>query len=168
MTYTTESGEDRGPRTVARTVLPLLAVVGVVWLYRRKRRGGEDHANDQGYSEYSEFDFGSPAEGGEGGRLRGLARGMGDRVSGLADGTKERMGRLAQRTQSGISHGVETRPLALATLAIVAGFAFGMALPSSDPERRLMGNARDRLMDRAQQAAREASSRMKEAVGLSS
>ena len=170
MMQTSDYAEDLEPGAFSRSVLPLaLIAAGTFWLYRRNRRQGDGFSDDQGYAEYSEFDFGpGPLDETDdsSARLRGMAQGVGDRISGLAGGTRERVGQLTRRTRSALEHGVQHRPLALAALAIAAGFLVGLALPSSHRERQLLGGARDRLMDKAQQAARDATTRVREAVGL--
>jgi hypothetical protein len=160
------------PRGLSRSALPLVAIgAGVYWLYRANRRSGNGFADYQGYAEYSEFDFGpgpmDEAETSASG-LRGRARNVGDRISGLAGGTRERVGKITARTRSGLERNVQNRPLALAMMAVAAGLVVGFSLPASQRERRLMGDARDRLMGKAQQAARDASTRVREAVGLTS
>ena len=47
-------------------------------------------------------------------------------------------------------------PLLVAAAAVLAGAAVGGALPQSEKENELMGEARDRMVDRAQGVAREA------------
>jgi hypothetical protein len=163
MTHTSELGEGGRRGAARRNALPLIAIgAGAYWLYRANRRRGTRAADYHRYAEYSEFDFGPgplDAEREEGGRLRGLARGVADR-------TQAGVGRLKRRARSGLERGVQSRPLLMAGIAVAAGFVVGMFLPESGPERRLMGGTRDRLMGKAQEAAREATSRVREAVGL--
>ena len=149
MRHTHENGSGRHQRGITRSALPLALIgAGAYWLYHSNRRGGDALAGDQGYTEYSEVDFGRGPinEGGAGG-----LRGVGGRLGDLAGKARER---------------VEHRPLALAAIAIAAGFLIGLALPESDRERRLLGETRDRLMNKAQDAARDATQRVREAVGL--
>lgn len=48
---------------------------------------------------------------------------------------------------------LEENPLALGALAVAVGAAVGFAIPSTQYEGRLMGEARENLMERAQEAA---------------
>jgi hypothetical protein len=63
-----------------------------------------------------------------------------------------RIGGQAQRTVSGI---VEDEPLILAGLGLAVGAAIGAMLPPTETENRLLGEKRDRLMQGAEDMARE-------------
>jgi Protein of unknown function (DUF3618) len=62
----------------------------------------------------------------------------------------------ARSAQSGLSRMLHENPLLVAAAAVLAGAAVGGALPQSEKENELMGEARDRMVDRAQGVAREA------------
>ena len=52
-------------------------------------------------------------------------------------------------------------PLALGAVALVAGVAVGLALPQTERENEWMGDTRDRVVDQAQDVARDAIDRAK-------
>ena len=60
-----------------------------------------------------------------------------------------------QRAASGFQQMIEERPLAVAAGALALGVAVGLAVPSTPQEQQLMGQARDTLMDQAQQRVQE-------------
>lgn len=85
-------------------------------------------------------------------------------VSGLAESTytgagdiayraKEKVGDLGQKAQETYSHYLEEKPWAIGAVALVAGAAIGLAIPSSRYEGELMGEARLNLMNKAQEGA---------------
>jgi ElaB/YqjD/DUF883 family membrane-anchored ribosome-binding protein len=53
-------------------------------------------------------------------------------------------------------------PLAMGALAVGLGAAVGLALPGTEPERRMMGDARERLLDRAQETMQETQEKIKQ------
>jgi gas vesicle protein len=59
----------------------------------------------------------------------------------------------ARRAGRQVRHLGEENPLAAGAVALALGFAAGMLVPETSREHRLMGPARDRLVDRAQEAA---------------
>ena len=90
-----------------------------------------------------------------------------DRAQDMADRTRERGGEIADRVEetwheaghrarragSEVRHLGEENPLAAGAVALALGFAAGMLVPESSREHRMMGPARDRMVDRAQEAA---------------
>jgi ElaB/YqjD/DUF883 family membrane-anchored ribosome-binding protein len=50
---------------------------------------------------------------------------------------------------------LQENPLAVGAIAVGIGAAVGLAIPSTEPEARIMGDARDRLMDRAQETLQQ-------------
>jgi gas vesicle protein len=83
-------------------------------------------------------------------------------ASDLALRARERTTDLADRARYGVRQGqyrvqsaYETNPLALGAFALLAGVAVGLALPRTQREDRLLGEARDKLLQRAQEAAHE-------------
>jgi hypothetical protein len=84
----------------------------------------------------------------------------------------ERTSRGAERVKEGMQRaGVATKnfaednPLAVAVVALAAGIGVGLALPSTEPERRLLGPSRakfDRLMGDARDAATDVAQIAKE------
>ena len=53
-------------------------------------------------------------------------------------------------------------PLLVAAAAMLTGAAFGRALPQTEKENDLMGEARDQVVDRVQGAAREAADNVRD------
>jgi len=73
------------------------------------------------------------------------------RVSQVAAQTQEQ----AQRAATAMQQMLWENPLAVGALAMTLGAAVGMAVPASRPERQMMGEARDRLIEKAQQTTQE-------------
>jgi len=72
-----------------------------------------------------------------------------ERAGELTTSAKER----ARGARGGIERMMHENPLALALGAAVVGLAFGMLLPETEPERRVMGATRDELVDRVSNVA---------------
>jgi ElaB/YqjD/DUF883 family membrane-anchored ribosome-binding protein len=90
------------------------------------------------------------------------AHGVTHRVSDAAGSVAHRVSDAA----SGVAHGAENRAMKLkyeyeespwmgGVVALALGAAAGLALPSTEPERRIMGEKRDELLDRVSDTARE-------------
>lgn len=62
----------------------------------------------------------------------------------------------SRRAKSELEYWMERNPLAVGAAALALGMAVGLALPESHQEQRLMGGARDRLVNRAQDLAGQA------------
>ena len=92
-----------------------------------------------------------------------------ERASELGEGAKERVGEVADRAQD-VAHTVADRtrrgarrvedsffenPLAMGAVTMALGVAAGLALPETDREVRIMGDARDRLVDRVKDVAED-------------
>jgi ElaB/YqjD/DUF883 family membrane-anchored ribosome-binding protein len=75
------------------------------------------------------------------------------------------MRRMAQRRQSQLQHMVQDNPLLVGCGAMMLGVAFGMAVPETDTENQLMGEARDSVVGRARDMARDAASQVQDAAG---
>jgi ElaB/YqjD/DUF883 family membrane-anchored ribosome-binding protein len=91
------------------------------------------------------------------GEIAGTAR---ERVGDLGHEARERLGDLrsrarerGQRARYGLEHMTQDNPLAVAAGAAVLGLALGLLVPETQRENRLMGPARDNLVDRAQTTA---------------
>ncbi|MEO7095344.1 MAG: DUF3618 domain-containing protein [Polyangiales bacterium] len=100
-----------------------------------------------------------------------LARDARDEAMYLARGAG-RAGRMAMRRAQMGAHRVEEgfeatmrdNPLAVGAVAVALGAAVGLVLPHTDREDQLMGDAKQRLVDRAQGIAHEALGKVGEAV----
>lgn len=71
----------------------------------------------------------------------------------LAQKAYDRAGEYGTIAYDKYDHYLEENPLALGAIALAAGAAVGFAIPSTQLEGRLMGDARDNLMQKAQDAA---------------
>ncbi len=88
------------------------------------------------------------------------ASGVADRAGELKDRAGEKIGELGgqarvqtRRIKTNLQHQAEENPLAVAIGAAVVGLALGLLLPGTQREDDLMGPARDKLVDRAEQTA---------------
>ncbi len=68
----------------------------------------------------------------------------------------------ARRVETGFERSYRDNPLALGAAAIAVGTMVGLALPTTEKEDRVLGRARDRLVDKAQQAAEGALDKVSE------
>jgi hypothetical protein len=60
---------------------------------------------------------------------------------------------------------IRDNPLVVGAAAALVGAAIGMSLPASETENRLMGEARDSVVDRAREAASDAAERVQDVAG---
>jgi ElaB/YqjD/DUF883 family membrane-anchored ribosome-binding protein len=70
--------------------------------------------------------------------------------------TGAQIGNASRRAKTELEYWMERNPLAVGGAALALGLAVGLALPETRQEQRLMGTARDRLVDRAQDLAGQA------------
>jgi ElaB/YqjD/DUF883 family membrane-anchored ribosome-binding protein len=89
-----------------------------------------------------------------------LMHGTTDTVSNLTHQAKEG----AMRAGRGFQQLVEQNPLAVGAAAVAVGAAVGLMLPSTQIEHEYMGDASEKVVDRAQQVARDAMDKVKSAT----
>jgi ElaB/YqjD/DUF883 family membrane-anchored ribosome-binding protein len=77
---------------------------------------------------------------------------LGHQASELSHEARERVRRAQLRTRDF----ADENPLAVGAIAIAAGVGVGLLLPTTRPENRLMGQARDRLVGDARDLIGEA------------
>jgi len=73
-----------------------------------------------------------------------------------------RMQRATSNAQTGVQRFIRENPLAAAAVAAAVGATIGLALPETERENQLMGEARDSVVDRAKEAARDAAERVQD------
>jgi len=111
---------------------------------------------------------------GAGGMASGAVDQVGNLASGaahMAGGAAQQVGHLpgavgsqAQNVKNNYVQMVRERPMAGGLVALSLGAAVGMLLPETQPEQRLMGEARDTVAEKAQQAAQQAMGRVQDVV----
>lgn len=107
------------------------------------------------------------------GRVQDRAGRVVDRAGEMASRVQERAGEVAGRVQETaaqaseraryqarqaanvVQQNVEENPLAVGAVALAMGAALGFLLPETRKEHELMGETRDRIMDRAQSTAQQ-------------
>jgi ElaB/YqjD/DUF883 family membrane-anchored ribosome-binding protein len=181
---------------ISQNPLPVAAVsLGAIWLFSLRKGSQGEVSGDR----MARFAYTGPERRQPDGRT-GLGRRLHDRadavrqsVGSAASHTGERVGERvgelrervagragelrgsarakAREARGGLEHMVHDNPLALAAGAVVIGLALGMLLPETDPERRVMGDAREELgervsavADRVKDATVDAGREVKESV----
>jgi len=91
-----------------------------------------------------------------------MASTVGETASNLATTTQETAVNLvsgaqyqAQRAEDRLGRALQENPLAVGAVALAFGAAVGLALPQTERENQLMGEARDTLVERAQEFAQD-------------
>ena len=164
----------------------VLTGIGLTWLFVNRRRGSSGQTRyyrdrtypydyptryeDQGRSGSSA----GQALGRAQSRVGDAASRAQDRVGDAATQAQDRAGEVASRAQErasnltdqaryqarraslGFERMVRENPLAMGALAIGTGAALGLAIPQSTKEHEVMGEARDTIVERAQEKAQEA------------
>jgi ElaB/YqjD/DUF883 family membrane-anchored ribosome-binding protein len=168
--------------------LPVAAVsLGAIWLFSlRKGNQGEVSGDRMARFAYTGPERREPnGRPSLGRRLHDQADAVRHSVGNVASHTGERVGELRERAgelggtarakareaRGGLEQMVRDNPLALAAGAAILGLALGMLVPETEPERRVMGEAREQLgervsavADRVKDAAAEAGREVKETV----
>ena len=156
-----------------------LSAIGLTWLFLNRGGNGEGrrYASRARYSsgfEPDEYGRGYGEERDLGSRagsavqqvkqrasdVVGSAQEKAEKLASTASETAERVADQAQvqvrRVEQALGRWMEDNPVALGALALAAGTAIGLALPRTEKEDRLLGGARDTIVDRAQELATEA------------
>ena len=151
-----------------------LAGVGLSWLaFSSSERDEEEWTRDsnrwRGPSGEGEWRTDRTDESAVGGRsvtsnLAESASQMAARGRQYASETTGSMRRMARRRQTQLQRMVQENPLLVGAGALMLGAAFGLAVPESETENEWMGDARDNMVDRAREMARDAASQVQEAA----
>lgn len=80
-----------------------------------------------------------------------IASGAGDAVGNVAEGVQYQ----ARQAKNQLQRMMDENPMMLGAVALAAGAAIGLLLPATQPEKQLMGEARDNLLDKAQTVVQE-------------
>lgn len=83
-------------------------------------------------------------------------------ASGYAGQTGRAIRRTGRRATNQVGRIMTDNPLLVGAGALLVGAAFGLAVPETERENQWMGETRDSLVDRAQQAAGDAANRIKQ------
>ena len=158
-----EAGTSVGNRIWANPIPIALIGLGVGMLWMRSRRGnGHDYTRNTSLRPSRQN-----LSGGGQTRYTGTSSGTLDQVkdsaSNLAHRSTEALGDLGSRARES-ANSVGTRfgqlmrdnPLAVGAVAVAAGTAVGLALPSTRLESEYIGETSERLVDKAQEVARGA------------
>jgi len=97
-------------------------------------------------------------------RARNAASTAGERTRGVAGRAQRQLADRSRLAGDRLSHLVDRNPLAAGAVALLAGLIMGLAIPESESEHRVLGGARDRLIDNAQRAGRDAVARARDTV----
>jgi ElaB/YqjD/DUF883 family membrane-anchored ribosome-binding protein len=100
-----------------------------------------------------------------GAAMETISRKANDTYAGAADMASrayDKVGEFGSSAKESYDHYVEEKPLAVAAAALAVGAAVGFAIPSTNYEGRMMGDARDELLSKAENTATEFVDKAKE------
>ena len=89
-----------------------------------------------------------------------------ERASELSWQARERARYQARQAQMGFWQSMEERPLAIGAAALALGVVAGLMAPSTRKENELMGETRDRLMERAREVGEDALEKGKQVASV--
>jgi hypothetical protein len=149
-----------------------LAGIGLAWLWMKRSSAAPTAYGRSGYgypSSHTDYSSGGPMTGitDTAQQLTSDARQkatqvvdqtqqMASSIAGRAENTAGQM----QDTTMSIAEGISTNPIALGALGLALGAAAALILPETEQEDQLLGETRDRVMDRVQNAAGQTAEKM--------
>jgi ElaB/YqjD/DUF883 family membrane-anchored ribosome-binding protein len=167
--------------TVRENPVPAaLSAIGLTWLFlNRGGRGGSRRYVAAGRYEggFEPDGYGRGPGNGQGGlrttaesavrdarerasEVAGSAQQKASELASRASETAERMADQAQvqvrRVEQAMGRWMDENPLAVGAVALAAGTAIGLALPRTEGEDRILGTARDTVVNRAEELASQA------------
>ena len=168
--YTREATRDIS-RGLRQNPIPFaLLGIGATWLLISSRDAAADNKWARRYG--SERD-GTESWAERERRMRGgrtqrdstdAAGELASRTRQYASDTTDSMRRMARRRQHQFAHMVRENPLLVGVGALVLGVAFGMAVPETETENEYLGDARDNVMGRAREMARNVANQVQDAA----
>jgi ElaB/YqjD/DUF883 family membrane-anchored ribosome-binding protein len=154
--------------TIRRNPLPAaMAAIGIGMLLMNRSNGRSSYRPDRNWDGgwRDTDDYRARYGGGSGVTERAgeTIDQVGEKASRVASDVRSTVGELpdhvgttAQEIGWNAQHVVEENPLAVGAVAFAVGAAIGMALPETEVERNVLGQAADRAIDTAGQKAQEA------------
>lgn len=154
--------------TIRRNPLPAaMAAIGIGMLLMNRSNGRSSYRPDRywdgGWRDTDDYRAGYGGGSGVTERAGETIDQVGQKASRVASDVRSTMGELpdhvgttAQEVSWNAQHVVEENPLAVGAVAFAVGAAIGMALPGTDVERNVLGQAADRAINTAEQTAQEA------------
>jgi hypothetical protein len=125
--------------------------------------GSRDYAVGTGGLGATEGAYGTGQGYGE--SVGNMGRDLTSRTFEMAGGIGDTARQTTRRAQLKFNDVLRDNPLMLGAAAALVGAAVGMSVPSTDTENQLMGEARDAVVERAQNLASDAASQVSEAAG---
>jgi hypothetical protein len=165
-------------RTIQDNPIPAALVgVGVAWLMTNASRSRSERAwrsseryagrmrDDRAiHGDEDRYEAGR-GTGGLRHQVSEIRENLASRARQYADGTSDTILRTSQRAQNQLQRTMNESPLLVGAGALLLGVAFGLAVPETERENAWMGEARDSVVDRAQQLAGEAATTIQEKAG---
>lgn len=172
MAYRASDAADR------QTWIPAAMIgIGTAWLLMNRSRSRSDEEYETGPNAWRETGYAGDTESARvvGTRGEDTSAGVRSAVSGMAGQVAERAGEVAdnarqtvrqtsRRAQNQLQRAIRENPLAVGAAAAILGAAVGLALPETERENEWMGETRDNVLDKAQDLAREAKDKVKNAA----
>jgi Protein of unknown function (DUF3618) len=163
-----------------RNPIPLALIgIGAAWLLANRsrrtsygrgdvRRDSRAYGREHGNWASDEERYASQRYEGEGGMTQNLtesASRVASRTREYASDATDSIRRIARQRQNQLQRMVYENPLIVGAVALLLGAAFGLAVPKTETEDELMGEARDNMVDRARDMARDVAGQVQSAAG---
>jgi ElaB/YqjD/DUF883 family membrane-anchored ribosome-binding protein len=136
--------------------------IGAAWLLMNPSRGNAKRSSRSSYAD----DYGTSSDfesyENEGRGYGESLREAGSRAREYVGGTTRAIKRSSRQAQRGFQRVLSENPLLVGAGALLLGAAFGLVVPETERENELMGEARDTVVERAQQAASETANKIQE------
>jgi hypothetical protein len=159
-------------RVMSNPVPAALAGIGLGWLAFAENDGDDD----RGYRDNDRYGA-AAGEAGESAMSR-VSETVSDAASSVSDTAEQmtaraqdyaqdataRARRTGRRAQNELQRMTEENPLAVGAGALLLGALVGLSIPETERENEMLGETRDSMVDKAQQMARDATSRAQDAA----
>lgn len=156
-----EFARNLGETVKANPVPSVLTAAGLLWLYAGKDKSAQSVRVTHGDTTQAGSDAGI------GQRFSGKLGEVRHRAGDTAHDARQAIAQRAHQARDGMRHMLDDNPLAVGAMAVAAGALLGAMLPRTEAENRLMGEAsdeatrkakelRDRTLDEAERADRQA------------
>jgi ElaB/YqjD/DUF883 family membrane-anchored ribosome-binding protein len=90
-----------------------------------------------------------------GNRAQSTVQNLGTRAQDQFESTRDDLRDQFQQASTNVDQLFDRSPLAVGVIAIALGATIGLAMPPTEPEARLMGDAREQFMQKASDAAKD-------------